>query len=67
MNVNEAREVRAAAALARADGRADAASYAAGQSDLRKDQRIEEAREADVARSASRKGAASGLYVNILV
>ncbi len=50
MTVTEAAEDRAAAAARWATARQESADRAASQSDLRRDQRVEEARAADAAR-----------------
>lgn len=73
MNVTEARDVRSAAALLRADMRDEAAASSAAQSDLRRDQRVEDSKETDATRTRAgdyttgdaRSG--RGLYLNILV
>lgn len=57
MDISTAREARATAALARADMRDDAATYGYAKSDLRRDQRVEEAKDAAATRPAPKDNA----------
>jgi len=71
MDISAAREARATAALARADMRDEAASYGYAKSDLRRDQRVEEAKDAAATRAAPKENAVPrdgrAMYVNLLV
>jgi len=71
MDISAAREARATAALASADMRDEAASYGAAKSDLRRDQRVEEAKAAVGARPAPQDNAVprdgKAMYVDLLV